>query len=106
MVLITEGVPSYDRVFFISFFLLHECSCFFCRNAMQEVREDVLSCSSQEDAWELVTFLLFLLPYERSVAVLRRCCYVSFATVNYAVHLFAYGRNYSGGNDSARGEAQ
>ena len=70
------------------------------------VRENVLSCSPREDAWELVTFLLLLIPYERSVAVLRRCCYISFATVNVVIHLFAHGGNDSGGNDSARGEAQ
>ncbi len=61
---------------------------------------------SQEGAWELVTFLLLLLAYERRVAVLRRYCYVSFATVNVVVHLFAYGGNDSGGNDSTKGEAQ
>lgn len=57
---------------------------------MHEGREHVLLCSSQEADWELATFLLLLLPYERSVAVLRRCCYLSSATVNIAVHLFAH----------------
>lgn len=55
---------------------------------------------------EPFTFLFLLFLYETSVAVLRGCCYVSFATVHFVVHLVARGGNDNGGNDSARGEVQ
>ena len=59
-----------------------------------------------KSTWVPVTFLFLLFLYETSVAVLRGCCYVSFATVHFIVHLVALGGNDGGGNDSARREVQ